>query len=69
MGVDHVFHAVGDDVARRQGIEHSVVPHGDAVVNGYRVEFRRITAQLLDFRLHQLADFVQVRVPRHKLGE
>ena len=36
--VDHVLHAVRDEVPGRQGVEHTVVPHGDSVVDGDRVE-------------------------------
>src|SRR5690554_2309301 len=40
VGVDHVFYAVGDQIARGQGIQHAVVSHSDAVVDGDGVEFR-----------------------------
>jgi hypothetical protein len=39
VGVDHVFDAVGDEFARRQRIEHAVMAHGDAVIDGDGVEF------------------------------
>ena len=34
VGGGHVLDAVGDDLARRQRVEHAVVAHGDAVVDG-----------------------------------
>ena len=34
MGIHHVLHTVGNDVARGEGVEHAVVHHGDAVVDG-----------------------------------
>ena len=37
--VHHRFDAVCDEVAAGQGVEHAVVAHGDAVVDGDRVEF------------------------------
>ena len=39
MGIDHVFQAVGNQVPRRQAIEHAVMAHGDPVIDGDRVEF------------------------------
>ena len=38
--VDHVLHAVGDQLAGGQRVQHAVVPHGDAVVDGDGVELR-----------------------------
>ena len=69
MRVDHILHAVGDDVARGQRIQHPVVPHGDTVVDGYRIELRSITSHLFDFGFHHLPDFMQMSMPRHELGE
>ena len=48
----HVFDAVGDEVARGQGVEHAVVPHSDAVVDGYCVELGREAAHSLNFLFH-----------------
>ena len=67
--VHHIFHAVGYQVARRKRIQHSVMSHGDAVINGNRVELCGEASQLLYLGLHLLAGFVQMRVPRHELGE
>jgi len=69
VGIDHVLHAVGNDVATRQGVQHAIVSHGNAVVNGNGVEFGGKTTQLFDFRLDQLPHIVQVSVPGHKLSE
>jgi hypothetical protein len=38
VGIHHVLHRVGNQVARGQAVEHSVVAHGDAVVDGDGVE-------------------------------
>ena len=67
--VDHILDAIGDDVARRQGIKHPVVPHGNAVINGNGVKLGGKASQTLYLRLYHLPDFVQVRMPGHKLGE
>ena len=67
VGVDHIFYAVGDDVARWQGIEHPVVPHGDAVVDGDGVELSGIAAEALYFALDNLSGFVEVCVAGHEL--
>ncbi len=69
VGVDHVLHRVGDDVAAGQRIKHAVVAHGDAVVHRDGVEFLGDAARFLHFPGHQLAHVLQVHVPRHELGE
>ena len=69
MGVDHVFDAVCDDVAGRQGIEHAVMSHRDAVIDGDGVKLGREAAQALDFFLDDLAGLVQMHVPGNELGE
>ncbi|KXW57068.1 hypothetical protein FEMY_24150 [Ferrovum myxofaciens] len=67
--VDHVFDGVGDQIARRQRVQHAAMPHRDAVVHGNRIEFLRNTACRFDLARHQLAQILQVHVPRHKLRE
>ena len=69
VGLYHILHAVGDDVARGQGVEHAVVSHGDAVVDGDGVELGSVAAQLFDFAFHVLSYFVEVRVSRNELGK
>ena len=69
MGVDHVFDAVGDHLARRQGIEHAVVAHRDAVVDGDGVELLGDAARRLDLARDQLAEILQMDVAGHELGE
>jgi hypothetical protein len=54
--VDHVLDRVGDDLARRQRIEHAVMAHGDAVVDRDGVEFLGDAAGRLDLARHQLAE-------------
>ena len=67
--INHIFDAVGDDVARRQRIEHPVVPHRDSVVDGNGIELGREATQLLNLGLDQLSGLVQMRMPGDKLGE
>ena len=55
MGVDHVFDAVGDELARGQAVEHAVMAHGDAVVDRDGVEFLGDAAGRLDLARDQLA--------------
>ena len=69
MGIDHVFDAVGDEFARGQRIEHSAVPHGDAVVNGDGVEFAGNAAGLFNFLRDDTPEFAQVHMAGHKLRE
>ena len=69
MRVDHVFDAVGDQLARGQAVEHAVMAHGDAVIDRDGVELFRNAAGLLDLACHQLAEILQVHVSRHELRE
>ena len=69
MCVDHVFDAVGDEFARGQGIEHSVVAHGDAVIDRDGVELLGDAAGRLDLARDELAEILQMHVTRHELRE
>ena len=69
MRVDHVLDAVGNDVSRRQGVKHAVMPHGYAIVYGYGVELGGIAASLLYLRLDVLPNLVQMRMAWHELRE
>ena len=68
MGVDHIFDAVGDDLARGQGIEHSVMAHGDAVVDGDGVELLGDAAGLLDLARDELAEVLADAHGRARIG-
>ena len=67
--IHHVFHRVGNDVARRQRVEHAVVTHGNAVIDSNGIELSSIAAEFLDLSLHNLADLVQMCMTWHKLGK
>ena len=67
--VDHVLHRVGNDVARGQGVKHTVMAHGNAVVNGNGIELCGIAAKALYFAFHNLACLMEMGVARHKLGK
>ena len=69
VGIDHVFHRVGYDVTAGKRVEHTVVAHGNAVVDGYRVELGGVAAHSLYLPAHYLAHFMQVGVTRDKLCE
>ena len=69
MRIHLVFHGVGDDIAARQGVKHAGVTHGDAVVDGHRVELTGDAAGLLDGFGNQSADLVQVHMARQELVE
>ncbi len=69
MGVHHVLHAVSDEVTAGQRIEHAGVAHRDPVVDGDGVELGAPATGGVDHFLHPLANFVQMDVPRHELGE
>src|SRR5690606_26184598 len=67
--VAHVLDAVRDELARRQAVEHAVVAHRDAVVDGDRVEFLADAARTLDLADHELAEILQMHVPWNELRE
>ena len=69
VGVHHVFHRVGDQIAGRQAVEHAVVSHGDPVVYGDGVEFLGDAAGSLYFAGDQLSHILEVNVTGYKLGE
>jgi hypothetical protein len=67
--IAHVFNAVGNQVARREGIQHSVVAHGNSIVDGYGVEFGGKAAFASIFFFKHLAYFVQVHMAGNHLGK
>ena len=67
--IAHVFDTVGNHLARRQRIEHTIVTHSDTVIDGYGIEFGGETAFCLDPRLDLLSDLVKMRMTGHKLRE
>ena len=48
VGIAHIFNGVGDQFPRWQGVEHSIMAHGNAVINGNGVELRCKTALFFD---------------------
>ena len=69
MGIHHVFHAVGNHVSARQGIQHAVMAHGNAIVHRNRIELFGNTASRLDLTCHELAQVFQMHMPWYKLRE
>ena len=69
MGVDHIFCAVGNDLAAGKRVEHAIVAHSDAVIHGDCVKFLRDTACLFDFARDELTQVLEVHVTRDELGE
>src|SRR5690606_17279237 len=60
VGVDHVFHRVGDDIPGRQGIEHAVMTHGDSVIHSDGVELAAHASCFGNFPCHKLAHILEV---------
>ncbi len=58
----HRLHRVGDELARRQRVAHSLVPHRDAVVHSDGVELEWNSAGGAHGFLHHLSEFLEVRV-------
>ena len=69
MSIHHILYRIGNDVSARQGIEHAIVSHGNAIVYGNGIELGSKTTKFLDFGLHLLTDFVQMRMSGDKLSE
>ena len=69
VAVHHIFHRVGNDVARWQRVEHAVVSHGNAVVYGDGVELSGIAAHFFYLFLYYLSCLVQMSMSGHKLSE
>ena len=67
--IDHVFDAVGDQLAARQRIEHAVMAHRDAVIDGDRVELLGDPARRRDLAGDELPQILQMDMARHELGE
>ena len=62
VGAEHRLDRVGDQFAAGQRKLHSLVAHGDAVVDADRVEDERHAAGLADALLDELANFVEMDV-------
>jgi hypothetical protein len=69
MGLDHVLDTVCDQISRWERIEHAVVAHRDAVVDGDRVELDAPAPRVVHDFLDTLADIVEMDVARNELGE
>ena len=67
VGVDHVLDAVGDHVSAREGVEHSLVPHRDAVVDRDGIEFLRHSPGLANRFGDHVANVFEVHMARNEL--
>ena len=69
MCVHHVFNGIGNDVSRGQAVEHAVVAHGDAVVNGNCVELLCHSARRFNLPGNQLPQILEMHVPGYELSK
>ncbi len=69
MCVYHVFYGVCDDIPTRKRVQHTVVSHGNTIVDGYGVEFGSIASHLFYFLFYNLSNLVQVCMSWYELGE
>ena len=69
MGIDHILHRVGNDITAGQRIEHTVVTHGDTIVDGNRIELCRIAAHLLNLLADNLSDLMEMGMTGDELCE
>ena len=69
MRVDHVLDRIGDQLARRQAVQHAAMAHGDAVIDGDGVELLGHAAGRLDLPRDHLAQVLQVDMAGDELGE
>ena len=63
--LDHV----GDQFARREGIVHPLVPHGDTVADTGNAEKEGVTTTRVDPLLDRPLEFTHPGVPRDQIGE
>ena len=64
MGVAHVLDAIGNQLARGQGVKHTGMPHGDPVINGDGIEFGGKAAKFSDLFFDLLANFMEMDMTR-----
>ncbi len=64
MRLHHRLHRIGDQLARRERVAHSLVPHGDAVVHSDGVELEGNSAGGAHSLLHHPAEFLEMNVTR-----
>ena len=69
MSIRHVFDTVGDQLARRQAVEHPFVSHRDPVVDSDGVELLRHAASRFDLPRDELPEVLEVYVAGHELRE
>ena len=69
VGIDHILHRVGDNISWRKRIEHTVVSHGNTIVDGDSVEFCCITTHGFNFLFYYLTNFMEMCMTRYKLRE
>ena len=69
MRIDHVFNGIGDQFARRQRVQHAAMAHGNAVIDGDRVEFLGHAAGRFDFTRDELTEVFQVDMAGNELRE
>ena len=67
--VDHIFDAVCNQLARRQAVEHTLVSHGDAIIDRDGVELLGHATRSFDFAGNELAQILEMDMTRHELGE
>ena len=67
MCIAHVFHGVGNDFAAGEGIEHAVVAHCYAVIDGNGVKLFRYSTSLFDGFFDNIADVFEVYVSGDKI--
>ena len=69
VGIHHVLDAVGDQFPRGQAVQHAAMTHGDAVIDGDRVELLGDSARALDLSGDELSEVLQVDVSGYELRE
>ena len=69
MRVHHIFNRIGNDISRRQAVEHAVVAHGNAIVHRNGVELFSHPTGLLNFSCNELTQILKVHVTGYKLGK
>jgi hypothetical protein len=63
----HELYRVRNDLARREGVPHALVPHSDAVADADRAELERDASCQVHALFHELGEVSQMQVTRDNL--
>ena len=69
VGVDHILHAVGNNISAGKRVKHTVMSHRDTIIDSYGIKLCSEATHLLNLSLYNLTYLMQMGMTWHKLGE